>query len=441
MSDFLFEIELPSNWQIKSIADVYRFTKKPRELKPSPDVKIPFIPMDQVPQGGALRVGFIERELGSITSGTYFERGDFLLSKITPSFENGKQGIADNIPAEFGYATTEVIPIQEIEGVSNKHFLFYFLLLPPVRHSIASRMEGSTGRQRVPDSLIREWKIPLPPLNEQRAIASVLEKIQQAIEVETSLIRVSRELKAAVMNQLFTKGLRGEPQKETEIGLVPESWEVVPLGDEFDTQLGKMLSQKAKTGSNPSLYLRNKNVQWGRIDTSDLLRMDFDEREKLKFKLIPGDLLVCEGGEPGRAALWHGEIRDCYYQKALHRLRTKGSISNEFLSCWLEYSIAVANLYRNAGASSTIAHLPEIQLKLLNIPKPSPQEQAAVCSIIESISSLLDTHNQKLKLLEELFAALLSSLMSAEIRVTDLDLNASLNPSVPMDLEYGGTQP
>ena len=78
-------------------------------------------------------------------------------------------------------------------------------------------------------------------------------------------------------------------------------WPLVRLGDVCHIQLGKMLSPKSKTGRNPRPYLRNANVQWGRFELATVSQMDFDEREQEKFALRPGDLLVCEGGEPGRS--------------------------------------------------------------------------------------------------------------------------------------------
>jgi type I restriction enzyme S subunit len=168
--------------------------------------------------------------------------------------------------------------------------------------------------------------IPVPPLPEQRRIAHVLTMVQTGIEQQTRLIALTRELKSALMRKLFTEGLRGERQRETEIGLVPVTWEVLPLGQVYETQLGKMLSQKAHTGQSPKPYLRNRNVQWGHIDLSELAYMDFNDREMKKFRLDKGDLLVCEGGFVGRAAIWIGELEECYYQKALHRVRPHDNV-------------------------------------------------------------------------------------------------------------------
>lgn len=435
MDEFDSEIDLPASWQIKTIADVYRFTKKPRELKPTPQSRIPFVPMDKVPQGGGLRVEFIEREFNSITSGTYFERGDILLSKITPSFENGKQGIADDIPADFGYASTEVIPIQEIKGISDKRFLFYYMLLPSVRHAIASRMEGSTGRQRVPDVLVRGWKIPFPPLVEQRAIASILWKLQQAIEVETDLIRVSRELKAAVMSQLFTKGLKGEPQKETEIGLVPESWDVVPLGEVLKVAQYGMSVRGQQCGRYPILRM-NCQID-GRVHFNNLQYVDSDEKTFASFKLNKQDLLFNRTNSielVGRMAIFDS-VADAVFASYLIRLTLKKEIAHpEFVNYYFNLDATQRRLKYLAQRGVSQANINASKLRLFLVPLPSPAEQEKIINTLMPLDQLISAHEEKCKALTELFTALLSKLMSAEIRVTDLDLNLT-NPASSRSLQ------
>jgi type I restriction enzyme S subunit len=260
--------------------------------------------------------------------------------------------------------------------------------------------------------------ILVPPLPEQKKIAHILSTVQRAVEAQERIIQTTTELKKALMHKLFTEGLRNEPQKQTEIGPVPESWALLPIGDLFETQLGKMLSQKAKVGDSPKAYLRNKNVQWGRIDTHDLLRMDFNDREAEKFQLRKGDLLVCEGGEVGRAALWDGGIAECYYQKALHRLRPKtNQITNEFMVHWMMFAFLLTNTYGVTGTRTTIAHLPEIKLKPLLVSVPSPDEQAEIVKELVTVDQKLAVHQGKLGVLQNLFRTLLHELMNAKIRV------------------------
>ncbi len=90
---------------------------------------------------------------------------------------------------------------------------------------------------------------------------------------------------------------------------LPDGWRWVRLGNVCEIQLGKMLSPKSKGGTRPRPYLRNANVQWNHFDLSDIAEMDFDEKEEEKFALRRGDLLVCEGGEPGRSAVWAARLR------------------------------------------------------------------------------------------------------------------------------------
>ncbi len=158
----------------------------------------------------------------------------------------------------------------------------------------------------------------------------------------------------------------------------------VPLGTVAEIQLGKMLSPKSKTGAASFPYLRNQNVQWGHIDLADLAVMDFSERERAKFEIRAGDLMVCEGGEPGRCAIWRGERADCYYQKALHRVRPyAGKADTEFLSLWIHHQ-AIAGAFEDQNAKTTIAHLPLVRLEQLPVPDLSPHEQRGVASHLKA---------------------------------------------------------
>ena len=103
----------------------------------------------------------------------------------------------------------------------------------------------------------------------------------------------------------------------------PMGWETKQLDEIADSRLGKMLDAKKQTGTNNYPYLANFNVQWFRFDLEKLNMMDFDESDRLEFALEYGDLLVCEGGEVGRTAIWKNERLDCFFQKAIHRVRCK----------------------------------------------------------------------------------------------------------------------
>ena len=172
--------------------------------------------------------------------------------------------------------------------------------------------------------------------------------------------------------------------------LKPIEWPQESLGNLFTLQLGKMLNRKARETFPKFPYLGNKDVQWGRFNFSELREMHFDEEERTKFRLIPGDLLVCEGGEIGRTALWTDEF-DCYYQKAIHRLRVRTPVRIEarFVLHFMRFA-ATNRLFTDLSSQSSIAHLTREKLALLKVPLPPLPEQRKIAAILSSLDDAID---------------------------------------------------
>lgn len=170
---------------------------------------------------------------------------------------------------------------------------------------------------------------------------------------------------------------------------LPVGWEWATLGEVADTQLGKMLSKESKTGARSRPYLRNVNVQWHRIDLDDLAEMDFSEEESTKYELRKGDLLVCEGGEVGRTASWHGANEEVHFQKALHRVRPLGGVRPEYLEYVMRWS-ADTNQFAPLVTGSTIAHLPQRALRQVRVPVAPLAEQGRIVAAIDENLSRLD---------------------------------------------------
>jgi type I restriction enzyme S subunit len=179
----------------------------------------------------------------------------------------------------------------------------------------------------------------------------------------------------------------GEGYKKTEFGLIPADWDVSTVGSEFTVQLGKMLDAEKNVGVQKP-YLGNRSVQWGKIDFSNLQTMAMTRADLEKFRLKTGDLLVCEGGEVGRAAIWNSPIKECYYQKALHRLRPLRGYEPALM-------VAVLRLWAERGLLSdyvtqtSIAHLPLEKFVTLPIPRPPNVEQRAIANVLSDVDALI----------------------------------------------------
>jgi type I restriction enzyme S subunit len=205
------------------------------------------------------------------------------------------------------------------------------------------------------------------------------------------------------------------------------TWPVVRLGEVADTALGKMLDKAKIKGHAHVPYLRNVNVQWGRIDTDDLLTMELAEDERERFAVRKGDLLVCEGGEIGRCAIWHGRTDYLAYQKALHRIRPSDMLDTQFLRYLMEHHSLSGQLAKLA-TGTTIAHLPQQQLRRVPVPLPPLDEQHRIVDLLEDHLSRLDAADAYLEaaqrranvLYDQLLASELAALESAELPLAEL---------------------
>ncbi len=201
------------------------------------------------------------------------------------------------------------------------------------------------------------------------------------------------------------------------LDLLNSRWPSVALGYRYEVQLGKMLDAKKITGEYLSPYLRNVDVQWGQINVTALPVMDFDEGDRRKYSLRSGDILVCEGGEVGRAALWSGvDNGECYFQKALHRLRPldEQRESNRFMFYALR-AAAEHNAY-GYGGKATIAHLPAEAFRRIRFPWPPKEEQERLADFLDAqttqIDALIAEKEDLIKKLSEYQYSITSKLMT-----------------------------
>ncbi|MCX7672778.1 MAG: restriction endonuclease subunit S, partial [Thiobacillaceae bacterium] len=201
---------------------------------------------------------------------------------------------------------------------------------------------------------------------------------------------------------------------------------VKSIGEIFEIVQGVSLKRNLSHGSDGVPFLRTSNVYWGQIDLSNISRMHVEPDAVGDRWLQRGDLLVCEGGEIGRAAVWDCDATGFTYQNHLHRLRPlhSGVVEPKFAAAWMEVGFLHRKVYEGAGNKTTIPNLSRARLAELRMPLPDIDEQREAVAILEAIDRKIDLHRAKRRVLEELFKALLHKLMTGEIRVADLDLSA-----------------
>lgn len=176
-------------------------------------------------------------------------------------------------------------------------------------------------------------------------------------------------------------------------------WKRRALGEVADLSLGKMLDDKKNRGE-PLPYLANINVRWGELDLANLRAMRFEPGELTRFGLRYGDIVMCEGGEPGRCAIWKDSVPGMMFQKAIHRIRPFDCIDYRFLFYRFLY------VGRNGGfaplfTGATIKHLPLQSLAKLEVCFPSRAEQERISDLLCSYDDLIKNNGRRMALLEE----------------------------------------
>jgi len=206
---------------------------------------------------------------------------------------------------------------------------------------------------------------------------------------------------------------------------IPTHWDVKRVKHGYSVQLGKMLqNEPVSTLDTLMPYLRSANVTWQGVDLSDIKDMWFSPYDKSLYKLEPGDLVVCEGGDVGRSALWNGELPECYIQNAVHRVQSKYNCSTKFLYYWLLFvkSAGYIDLICN---KATIAHLTVEKLREIPMFVPALSEQRAIVVFLDretaKIDALVAKKERLIELLQEKRTAVISQVVTR-----------GLDPSVSM---------
>ncbi len=184
-------------------------------------------------------------------------------------------------------------------------------------------------------------------------------------------------------------------------------WKQVRLGDHVDSCLGKMLDKEKNRGSLYP-YLGNKNVRWGSFDLDDLNQMRFEDHEHERYGLKYGDLVVCEGGEPGRCAIWKDQVPNMKIQKALHRVRPLKELDNLFLHYWFLWAGKTGAL-EPFFTGTTIKHLTGRAISELKVPLPPLQEQRPIAHVLGTLDDKIELNRQMNTTLEAMAQALFKS--------------------------------
>lgn len=382
-----------------------------------------YVGLEHVASGRFVRTG--AGMASDVQSSKYaFQPGDVLYGKLRPYLD--KAILAD----DHGICTTELLVLRPKEGVDPR-FLVGVVHAPSfVEHAVA----GTTGVQhpRTSWNHIGEFELPAFEPHEQTKIANLLWEVHEAISANEAIIEAGANLKRTAMATLFRRGLKGEAQRETEIGLVPESWNVVALGSLGRVGNGSTPKKTTREYWDGGTYpwLTSAKVYDREIVSADQFVTETALRECHLPKVEPGAILIAitgQGKTLGHCAVlgMQATINQHIAYVATDTRKADPSFVRGYLETQYDYLRQVGS-----GGGSTKGALTCGFLRELPIPLASTlDEQRDIVAILDVIDRKIDLHKRKHAVLDELFKSLLHKLMTGEIRVGDLDLSV-LTPSV-----------
>lgn len=389
----------------------------------------PFVEMASVGENFAGILQFAMRSLeGSGLS--RFKVGDTLFAKITPCPQNGKVAFVDSIPGELGLGSTEFIVLSPRPDTAPR-FLYHLVCSHDVRGRAAARMEGSTGRQRVPDEVFaKRLLVPLPSPDEQAAIARILDAVDTALERTRAAVERAHELKRACLQRFFYDALGDAAYADRPKKKLPRGWALVPTR--------RLLSEDPKNGLSPESSAQPPGIPSFSIAAIRDGRVDLTTREHLKYarvkeslakryRMCCGDVLIVRGNANsdlvGAAGMVERFPDGCIYPDITMRVafRTEGEprVSGAFAVLAWNHALVHNQVLRRAKTSNGTLKINSRDVNQIVIPVPPDEKQAEICSTVGAVEGLIDALSTVGRAQRELKSSLMHDLLTGRVRVSD----------------------
>lgn len=199
--------------------------------------------------------------------------------------------------------------------------------------------------------------------------------------------------------------------------MINNHWPQRPIGELFEIGAGKTMSAAARNGNDKTPFLRTSNVLWDEIDLTTVDEMAIPAHELETRLLLPGDLLVCEGGEIGRAAIWSGEMETMSFQNHLHRLRPLAhDVEPRFYVYFLQSAFTQLGIFEGAGNRTTIPNLSRNRLASLDVPHPELDEQLEIVRALARVREGIKMQVRIAELAQDLKRVALRALFTCGLR-------------------------
>ena len=429
--------QVPGDWKRSRIRNESVLSPGFSSDQPSADETCVVVPMESLSTDGAIYCSS-QLPFDEIQSGlTLFETGDVVFAKITPCMENGKGALVRQMPTRYAFGSTEFHVLRPSKTIAGR-FLYYATFNPTFRAYAAENMTGAAGQKRVSSRFLKDTRLFLPPLPEQQRIAAYLDASCAAIDAAVAAKRRQLEmldgLRRDIIQRAVTHGLEEHSSlKQTGnvwMSQIPATWELVSLKRISAIQTGLTLGKVYEGQLIERPYLRVANVQDGHLSLEEMTSIEVPEQVARRVELRPGDVLMTEGGDLdklGRGTIWSGEIPDCLHQNHIFAIRCfKHKLRAEFLA-YLTASRYGRDYFEATGKRTTnLASTNSTKVGLFPIPRPSIEEQRAICSFLDDklvqITQIIKGIETQITTLTAYRKSLIHECVTGQRRITEADV-------------------
>jgi len=415
--------EIPENWKVDSLDNIAEINPKNNVSCLEKNSNVTFLPMQNVGVNGRI-LKYETRKYGDVKKGyTCFSEKDVLFAKITPCMENGKGALAINLENKVGFGSTEYHVLRPKQNGSPE-FIFYITKWEKFRKEAEKYMTGSAGQRRVSKNLFSSYKIPIPILPEQQKIASILSKVDEQIEQTEQIIEKNELLKKGLMQKLLMKGIGHTKFKKTELGEIPEEWEVVEI-----KEIVKNEKRAIKVGPFGSQLKKSEYIESGIkvYGQENVFKKDFEygnyyiTEEKFEslsaFEIFPDDVVITMMGTIGDCMVVPKNISRGIMNSHLMRLQLKLNFIPEFLAILITDAFFVKKQIDRLSQGAIMSGLNSTIIKQVLVPLPKINEQRKLVEICKKINDTSDKEINYLAKLQELKKGLMQDLLTGKVRV------------------------
>ncbi len=408
--------EIPNEWSIMKLSEIAEINPR-REVLEDKDT-VSFIAMEDITNNGRV-INKTDKLYEEVKKGyTPFKDNDVLLAKITPCFENGKRALVGKLSNGIGFGSTEFHVLRANKESISK-FLYYVISSHRFMSKAENNMTGSAGQKRVPTEFIKDYVLAVPTIKEQEKIASILSTIDEQIDNVDALIEKNKELKKGLMQTLLTKGIGHTKFKKSDIGEIPEAWELFLLENVTERMIVGLATSVTEYYRESGIpIIRNMNIKNGYFDDSSMLYLDEKFANSMLGKTVKTNdvITVHTGSNIGLTCVVPKEYNEAHTFTTLITTTKRNLLNPEYLmySINSEYGVNEINRLQVGGGKS---NLNVKEFKLYRIAVPPIEEQEKIVSILKEVDKKINKYSKKKQLLEQVKTGLIQQLLTGKIRV------------------------